>query len=137
MDKLGLEAEKGRYVEGHVVLQYLKLYADKFDVTRRIRFNTKVVTAERVGDGWALTTEAGATINCQKLIVATGLTSMPFLPSIPGVESLGAPVFHTKQFHSGLPELKKNAKRVTVLGGNKSAYDAVYLLASAGIKVDW
>lgn len=139
MNGLKLAAEKGKYVDGHVVLEYLQSYADKFDVTRRIRFNTKVISAERIGDidVWRITTEAGETIDYEKLIVATGLTSVPSRPSIAGLESFGAPVFHTKNFHDGLPQLKKEGKTVAVLGGNKSAYDAVYLLASSGVKVNW
>lgn len=139
MDGLNLAVEKGRYVDGHVILEYLQLYADKFDVTRRIRFNAKVVSAERIGDidVWRITTEAGDVIDCEKFIVATGLTSVPSLPSIAGLESFGAQIFHTKNFHDGLPQLKKEGKTVAVLGGNKSAYDAVYLLASSGVQVKW
>lgn len=137
MDGLGLAAEKGKYVDGAAILQYLQLYADKFDVTGRIRFDTKVVTAEWIDNIWRITTEAGATIDCEKLIVATGLTSMPNMPTIRGLESFDAPIFHTKNFHDQLPLLKKEGNTVAVVGGAKSAYDAVYLLASSGVKVKW
>ncbi|KAK1775968.1 hypothetical protein QBC45DRAFT_420875 [Copromyces sp. CBS 386.78] len=70
------------------------------------------------------------------MVLATGLTSEAFLPDFKGQEEFGAPLFHGK-------ELKKyegtlvSAKVVTVLGGTKSAWDAVYAYASKGVKVDW
>lgn len=69
-------------------------------------------------------------------MVATGLSSEEFLPKFDGEETFSAPIFHSKHFPKYADTLD-TAKSVTVLGGTKSAWDAVYAYASKGIQVDW
>ncbi|KAG9031313.1 hypothetical protein FRB95_002886 [Tulasnella sp. JGI-2019a] len=144
---LAMPGKQGVHTTGQVVHDYLKGYADKFDLTRRIRFNTKVEVVERVQDNqWRLTAVSTAnsltpttpmTIICDKLIVATGLTSDPFIPKIPGDGSFDAPIVHSKTLGEYAPSLLKSASSVTVYGAKKSAHDTVHLFASQGIKVNW
>jgi cation diffusion facilitator CzcD-associated flavoprotein CzcO len=75
-------------------------------------------------------------ILAKKLVVATGLTSEPFLPVIDGQESFGGPIFHGKDFLQHADTLE-TAKSVAVFGGTKSAWDAVYAYASKGVQVNW
>lgn len=89
----GYGVGSGQHIPGAVVHQYLQDYAAHFDLTRRIRLQTKVVSARKLGGtevmnaGWSLevleslknslgqsSTET-RTIVCKKLIVSTGLTS--------------------------------------------------------------
>ncbi|KAG9000142.1 hypothetical protein FRB93_012817 [Tulasnella sp. JGI-2019a] len=138
MHGLGLPAKEGEHLTGEVIHAYLQLYADTFDVTRRIRFNTKVATIERIDDMfWQVTTESDSVINCNKVIIATGITSQPFIPFIPGFESLACPIFHTRDLSEKSSEVMKTAETVAVLGGNKSAWDTAYMFATAGIKVNF
>jgi len=132
-------AKEGQHIPGEVINAYLAAYAERFDVARRIRFNTNVVTVTRVQDDhWLLETETGSKIQCAKLMVATGLISEAFVPTIKGSEAFGQPLFHCKELHErSAPLLTSGIKNVTILGGNKSAYDTVYLFASQGIHVDW
>jgi cation diffusion facilitator CzcD-associated flavoprotein CzcO len=74
----------GNHIPGMVLHEYLCKYADKFDLTRRIRQNSRVLSAEKVDDGrWKLQIKVNSgsgrdyNIICHKLIVATGLTSAP------------------------------------------------------------
>ncbi|KAK3899399.1 hypothetical protein C8A05DRAFT_36991 [Staphylotrichum tortipilum] len=132
----------GEHITGEVMHRYLTKYAEKFDILNKIRHGTAVSTAEHKDGpegGWILTVQDGEgsrQIFAMKLVVATGLTSEPFLPHIDGQEEFGAPMFHGKDFikHAATLEM---AKRVTVFGGTKLAWDAVYAYASRGIKVDW
>lgn len=70
-------------------------------------------------------------------MIATGMTSDPFIPKLPGREAFDAPLLHSCDLAKRGPELLKTAKSVVVLGSQKSAYDSVYMFATAGVKVDW
>lgn len=138
MKGLGLPVEERAHLPGEAVNTYLTMYADRFDITRRIRCNTNVTTIERLEESWwRVTTQSGSKIDCKKLVIATGLTSQPFLPTITGLDSFQAPIVHTKDWSEKLCELMKTTKTVTVIGGNKSAWDAAYMFASAGVEVNW
>jgi cation diffusion facilitator CzcD-associated flavoprotein CzcO len=146
MDTATYGVKPGEHIPGHVLHQYLTDFAKKFDLLRRIRFETKVESAEyKEGGGWIITISKGfsdkdalakSEIFAPKLIVATGMTSEAFLPKFAGSESFGAPLFHSRYF-SDYASTLDTAKNVCVLGGTKSAWDAVYAYASTGIKVDW
>ncbi|KAG8861172.1 hypothetical protein FRB96_003122 [Tulasnella sp. 330] len=129
----------GGHIPGQVVCDYLKHYIAKFDLGRRIRCNTKVTTVERLQeiDQWRITTDAHSTIICDKLIIATGLMAEPFIPTIPGMDSFGAPVVHTRDMRENAPKVLETASSVTVYGGRKSAQNAVHYFASNGVKVHW
>lgn len=137
MKGLGLPVEERAHLSGEAINAYLNMYADRFDITRRIRCNTKVTTIERMEESWwRITTQSGSRIDCDKLMIATGLTSQPFLPAIHGIDSFGAPVLHTKDFCEKSAEVTKTVRTVTVLGSNKSAWDVAYMFATAGVKVN-
>ena len=132
------------HIPGEHVNEYLCEYADKFDLLRHMRFNRSVKSAVDEGDaGWTLTvvdekSREGrhTTVKAKKLIMATGLTSQPFLPKLKGKESFGAPVYHTSEFakaENGLGPYKK----VVLLSGAKFSWDIACAYASAGIQVDW
>ncbi|KAK5654486.1 hypothetical protein OQA88_7114 [Cercophora sp. LCS_1] len=142
MDTETFGVKTGEFIPGEVMHKYLTKYAEKFDILDKIRYQTKVLTAEHQDGpegGWILTVESGSSVGkiaAKKLIVATGLTSEPFLPHFEGQEEFVAPLFHGKDFLKHADTLD-SAKTVTVFGGTKSAWDAVYAYASKGIKVDW
>jgi cation diffusion facilitator CzcD-associated flavoprotein CzcO len=138
MDEKTWGVKPREHVPGKIVHDYLEKYAEKFGVLSKIRFDSKVETAER-GEktGWLLTiAEQKGSILAKKLIVATGMTSQAFLPTFKGQESFGVPLFHSKDFAQHAATLD-TAKSVTVLGGTKSAWDAVYAYATKGIEVNW
>jgi hypothetical protein len=143
MDEPTFGVKPGEHIPGHVLHGYLKAYAEKFGVYRRIRFCSKVETVEEQPEvGWLVSVvsrERGtdrARILTKKLIVATGLTSKAFLPEFEGEASFNAPLFHFKEFlaHS---ETLKTAKSVVVFGGAKSGWDVAYTYASSGVAVEW
>ncbi|CAK7225150.1 hypothetical protein SCUCBS95973_005763 [Sporothrix curviconia] len=141
--------QPGEHIPGAVVHRYLADYAAAFGVAPHFRGSTKVVSAAMQPDGgWLLSlqpAEAEAptpttSLVARKLIVATGLTSEPFLPHIAGQETFGAPIFHSRDFlqHAGTLDAAAEAKQsVAVFGGTKSAWDMVYAYASRGIAVEW
>ncbi|KAF7909499.1 uncharacterized protein EAF01_003217 [Botrytis porri] len=135
----------GEYIPGSVVHQYLEDFAKEYNVYDKIRFESKAISAEHQDQGGWIVTIGSSTvpatfeeykISTSKLIVATGLTSLPFIPPLPGIESFTPPVFHTKEFPNHLDTFE-TAKSVCVFGGAKSAFDMAYAYASKGIHVDW
>jgi cation diffusion facilitator CzcD-associated flavoprotein CzcO len=139
------QVRQGQHIPGDVVHDYLSKFTKHFDLEKLIRCKSRVTRAsfDDQSGTWSLnmeTVDTGKphTITAKKVIIATGLTSDPFVPYIPGSETFQAPIFHQKQ----LPQhadalLSSSCSSVTVYGGAKSAYDVVYLFASRGIKVNW
>ncbi|EJT73105.1 hypothetical protein GGTG_09955 [Gaeumannomyces tritici R3-111a-1] len=141
MDTATFGVKPGEHIPGRVVHKYLNAYAAKFGVADKIRCGWDVVSAEHQEDegGWRLTVAAaGGTkkILARRLVVATGLTSEPFMPHIEGQETYGNPIFHRMSSEEDEGLLTK-AKNFTVFGGTKSAWDAVYAAATKGVQVDW
>ncbi|GMG07316.1 unnamed protein product [Aspergillus oryzae] len=157
----------GEHMSGRAMHEYLKAYAVHFGIRDKIKLNSKVDSVEYCerGDGggkeWVIrctaTTEPGHeksnTIRTRKLILATGLTSQPRIPTFSGQQSFGAPLFHAKEFaryqdtifakpsndntgdqHEGASD---DHRPITVIGGSKSAWDTVYACASKGHRVNW
>ncbi|PHH61339.1 hypothetical protein CDD81_473 [Ophiocordyceps australis] len=143
MDPATFGVARGQHIPGTVINSYLKAYAAKFGIDGLVRLETRVLAAEHreQGGGWILTVAqpngAGdARILTRRLVVATGLTSEPFVPQFVGQESFGGRIFHGKQFQENRDTLE-TAKSVVVLGGSKFAWDAVYAYATAGVEVNW
>ena len=71
-----------------------------------------------------------------KLVVANGLTSVPNMPEFRNRELFEGLIAHQRDFGSS-NILTLPPKRITVLGGSKSAADMVYSCAKAGKPVTW
>jgi Pyridine nucleotide-disulphide oxidoreductase len=131
----------GQHIPGAVIQRYLESYAKKFGVFGRVRLNHRVESAERNQDGtWQLKVwreEESVVTNTKKLIVATGITSQPYLPSFKGQEAFDTPLFHCRDMLQHEDQVIQSGERVTVFGGSKSAWDAAYTCATSGMKVDW
>ena len=144
--------EPGQHVTGEAMHDYLTTYALKWGLIQRTRFNTSVSTIER--DEAELLWRVQVTTNdpgqpdssaqksfiiSKKLIIATGLTNTPHRPFIPGSDDFAGTILHSADLGRSQDVLLKdpNTSTIAVLGGGKSAYDAVYLAASAGKQVEW
>ncbi|KAF9879662.1 flavin-binding monooxygenase-like protein [Colletotrichum karsti] len=127
------------HIPGAVLHRYLTDFAKHFAFFDRIQFNTSVDLVERLGEkGWRLsvTSPAGTrTVDTEKLILATGLTSTPNLPTYENEENFGGPLFHAKDFCREASTLK-GVKNAVVVGGAKSAFDVAYALVQDGAEVD-
>lgn len=72
-----------------------------------------------------------------KLIVASGLHSIPNMPSLPGKELFRGPILHQNDFGSSNILTSPDVQRITVLGAGKSSADMVYSAVKAGKTVSW
>ncbi|KAJ9640056.1 hypothetical protein H2199_006290 [Coniosporium tulheliwenetii] len=145
MDEATFGIKTGEHIPGPVIHDYLAKYAERFDITPKIRFQSRVTTVTKNSEdgGWVLSVEDSSPhaseskrLHAHKLVLATGLVSEAFLPAHEGASSFDAPIFHSKDFLQHAETLKTNG-RVAILGSAKSAYDAAYAYASAGIPMDW
>ncbi|KAL8698726.1 MAG: hypothetical protein Q9201_006410 [Fulgogasparrea decipioides] len=150
----------GDFIPGPSIHMYLRSYAEKFDIHRRIRFGTWVKTVDRnSSDTWLVhysqsqsrtasdtprtrdsaVNHSPKQILTKKLVISTGLTSDPFIPHIPGSDTFDAPLFHAKYLLDKFSETSSSpaSKNIVIYGSAKSAYDAAYAYASHGISVDW
>ena len=126
-------------ISGDGVHQYLFKYAAQAGLLERIQFNTRVakVVRDRERRRWNLTTGKGEVLECEKLIVATGLHSEPRWPDIP-IKGFGGLVIHSVSLGTDHPLLTApDVDSVAVLGGCKSAIEAANICLNAGKKVYW
>ncbi|KAL7760763.1 hypothetical protein ACKLNR_007298 [Fusarium oxysporum f. sp. zingiberi] len=134
-EKYGIE--KGQHIPGEVVHAYLSDFCQTFGLMSRIQFSTRVESATLLPNGeWEVAfttstteTESRGTLIATKLVLATGLTSQPFMPPLPGKDVFKGLVFHAKDFKKRARELS-DMKTVVVIGGNKSAWDVCYSSAT-------
>lgn len=148
MDEETFGVKEGEHVPGTVVQAYMERFVERFGLGGLVRLGVRVesVRAREDGEeGWFLETssstegaeEVKRTIYSKKLIVCTGITSQPYLPSYPGQDDYAAPLFHCRDLPLHQDEIFTPNSRVTVFGGTKSAWDSVYAAATAGAHVDW
>src|SRR5512147_2605275 len=86
-----------RYASQPEILRYLDHVADRFDLRRDIRLNTRVTAAtfdEATGD-WRVATHDGGRVRARFCIMATGCLSSANVPTLPGLDSFTGPTFHT------------------------------------------
>ena len=126
--------------------RYLENYIDQHQfggrsLRDRIIFGFVVQRIHKLGKSWAISGEDDQhqvkTFHASKLIVASGLTSTPIIPSLPGKEKFQGSVIHQRDFGQSAILSSPAVRHVTVLGGGKSAADMVYASAKAEKSVSW
>ncbi|PMD38815.1 FAD/NAD(P)-binding domain-containing protein [Hyaloscypha variabilis F] len=121
-------------IPGDLVTKYIETYAEKKDLLKLCQFNTHVVSIERKPDlgPWRIITRPADNpdgsvegFQCTKLIVATGHKTVPNMPSDLDLTSFSGTVFHAKELGKRHDEIAndESIKSVTVVGGNKSAFE--------------
>ncbi|KAI4125167.1 MAG: hypothetical protein LQ338_004422 [Usnochroma carphineum] len=116
------------------------VYAGK-TLRARIECGFDVQKMSKEDGEWAISGEDSSgnarTLRAPKVIVASGLTSVPNIPSLPGRVKFVNPIIHQKDF--GRSDLLSSSaiKRITILGAAKSAADLVYDCVKAGKSVTW
>ncbi|KAL2817891.1 hypothetical protein BDW59DRAFT_130126 [Aspergillus cavernicola] len=139
--------QAGQHIPGEDVHTYLKAYTEHFDLANKIRLNYLVESVEYTPEkSWVVRGIDGSKdlserpdyeILTPKLILATGLTSQGRIPAFEGQEFFEAPLFHVRDFALHQGSVTNQGTPVTILGGGKSGWDAVYACASTGREVNW
>ena len=118
-----------RYPGPPEILRYLNHVADRFDLKRDIRFNTRVGAAhyDETANLWRVTTDAGETLTAQFLITAVGCLSTANIPAIPGLDTFKGRWVHTGQWpHEGVDF---SGKRVGQIGTGSTGIQAAPVIA--------
>ncbi|KAL4896109.1 hypothetical protein BDV59DRAFT_210772 [Aspergillus ambiguus] len=143
-EKYGLKS--GQHIPGTVVHQYFHDFAEHFDLYPRLLLRTKVISAKLMEYGhWVVCIQTESvsasehpktrSLVASKLVMATGLTSNPHLPTLQGQGNYQGLILHSKDLGSRVSHLASSTSTV-VVGGNKSAWDACYNAAKSGAQVD-
>lgn len=104
----------------------------------RIRFGYKVTTIEKAGEQWVVQGDSDTKVLCSpKVIIASGMASIPNMPVLPREPAFGAPIIHQESFGQSSVLSSRELHNVTVLGGGKSSADMVYACVKAGKSVTW
>jgi cation diffusion facilitator CzcD-associated flavoprotein CzcO len=118
-----------RYPGPPEILRYLNHVADRFDLKRDIRFDTKVTSAhyDETANLWRVSTDAGESLTAQFLITAVGCLSSANIPNIPGLDTFEGGWYHTGQWpHEGVDF---RGKRVGLVGTGSTGIQAAPVIA--------
>ncbi|XOV89691.1 MAG: flavin-containing monooxygenase [Pseudomonadota bacterium] len=111
------------------ILEYANHVADRFDLRRDIKFNTRVASAHYDDEQkrWLITTESGEAFDARYCIMATGCLSVTNTPTIKGAENFKGAIYHTGQWpHEGVDF---SDVTVGILGTGSSGIQAIPVIA--------
>ncbi len=113
---------------GAEIKQYADDVADKYDVRRHIRFDTRVEGARWDADAqlWRVALADGQTLSARYLITATGFLSQPHTPEIPGIDSFAGTIIHTTDWDDTFDPA---GKRIGLIGTGATAVQLIPELA--------
>ena len=104
------------------ILEYLKSYANHFNLMSNIRFNTQVTEVEKKGDIWHVGCSNGNVYTSRYIVIASGLNGRPNRELEDDVlKQFEGKIFHACEIKTTLEEYKD--KRLLVLGGGETASD--------------
>lgn len=119
-----------KYATQPEILRYLEHVADKHDLRRDVRFNTRVdaATWNDASSTWSVRTEAGDELTCRHYVMASGCLSVPKGPEIEGADRFGGAVYFTSRWpHEGVDF---TGMRVAVIGTGSSGIQSIPIIAS-------
>lgn len=113
------------YPDWNELREYFAYVDRKLDISKDVRFNTRVTEAEFDNERsqWVVRASDGSTVRCTYLVPCLGFGSKPYIPPIPGLEN-----FRGACHHTGLwPQegLDLTGKRVAVIGTGASGVQVI------------
>lgn len=111
------------------ILSYQQHVANRFDLRKDIRFNTRVTAAtyqEKEGN-WRVRTDDGREVVASYCVMATGNLSLPRVPDFKGLSDFRGRWFHTGQWPHEKVDFAD--RRVAVIGTGSSGIQAIPVIA--------
>ncbi|MHA6794328.1 flavin-containing monooxygenase [Pseudonocardia bannensis] len=107
------------------VRQYFRYVDEKLDLSRDIRFNTRVTGAEFDEDSrqWLVRADDGSTTRARYVVLCTGFAAKPYLPNLEGLEDFGGTWHHTALWPQDGLDL--TGQRVGVIGTGASGVQVI------------
>ena len=92
-----------KYAAQPEIEKYLNHVADKFDLRRDIRFNTRVISAnyDAANRVWDIGTDDGRRVRARFLLSAAGILSAGYIPDYPGRETFSGDVYRSEERRVG------------------------------------
>jgi cation diffusion facilitator CzcD-associated flavoprotein CzcO len=112
------------YAPGEELLAYAKDCAERFGLSEKARFGTRIEGAEfdESGHVWRVRTDGGETLVVRHLIDGSGVLTVPKSPDIPGVDEFAGETVHTARWNESIALA---GKRVAVIGTGASAVQLI------------
>jgi cyclohexanone monooxygenase len=117
------------------LLRYAEHVADRFDMRRDIRFDTRVSAAhfDESTSRWQVKTDRGDAITARFVVLATGCLSVPTDVTFAGAESFDGTIYRTSRWpHEGVDF---TGMRVGVVGTGSSAIQSIPIIAESAAQV--
>jgi cyclohexanone monooxygenase len=118
-----------RYARQPEILAYANHVADRYDLRRDIRFDTRVTAATWDEDDacWRVGTDTGDRLSARHVVLAVGCLSSPIRPEIAGIGDFRGAVYHTGEWpHAGVDF---SGLDVGIVGTGSSAIQAIPMIA--------
>lgn len=109
--------------------QYANHVADRFDLRKDIKFNTRIESAEfdRTSATWTVRAVSGEVFEARYLVLAVGNLSLPRVPDFKGLDGFKGRWFHTGQWPK--QEIDFTGKTVGVIGTGSSGIQLIPIVA--------
>ncbi len=119
-----------KYAAQPEILKYLNFVAEKFDLLRDIRFNTRVTSAhyDEGTNRWTVKTDDGRSLSARFFIPAVGNLSDAAIPEFKGHGSFRGDVYMTARWPEEGVDFK--GKRVGIIGTGATAMQVIPLIAA-------
>ncbi len=114
-----------RYATQDEILRYANHVADRFDLRRDIRLDTRVTRAkfDESAGKWTIEADKGTTLTATFCVMGTGCLSTANMPNFSGLADYRGAVYHTG--HWPREKVDFTGKRVGVIGTGSSAIQAI------------
>lgn len=118
-----------RYPGQKEIQKYLSFAADRLNLRKDIRFNSRLAKAHFDASEklWHFETETGERYKARHFVSSAGPITKPVMPDIEGIESFKGELIHTAQWPQTDPELK--GKRVGIIGTGSSGSQVIPVIA--------
>ena len=118
-----------RYAAQPELLRYANHVADRFDLRRDIRFDTRIQSAtfDEALRAWTVTTDAGEAVTARYCVMATGCLSTPNEPRFEGLETFRGAIYRTSAWPDSPVDFAGRA--VGVIGTGSSAIQTITEIA--------
>ncbi len=118
-----------KYATQPEILRYAAHVAERFDLRRDIRFNTRVEAArwDHESSCWRVKTDRDVELSCRHYVMATGCLSQPKTPDVEGLDDFAGDIYFTSRWpHEGVD---LTGKRVGVIGTGSSGIQSIPIMA--------
>jgi cyclohexanone monooxygenase len=112
------------------LLRYINHVADRFDLRRDVKFDTRVTSArfDDAANLWTLRTDRGDIATARYCIMATGSLSKPYRPPFPDLDDFRGDWYHTAMWPH--EEVDFSGKRVGIVGTGSTGIQAIPVVAA-------